>query len=138
MSAHRSFSGRCLQDGMAPRPVLIFQNSSPSDSSWTRLEVQSAGLGFSATAAAPSPLPLLPWQDTQLTLATFSPCSATFALAAIGLFLAFSDAGAVQGVWPQAVPARASPRPAIATRARMVSDDIVESSSVGNTGLRTA
>src|SRR5689334_12732565 len=101
------------------------------------LEVQSAGLGFSATAAAPSPLPLLPWQDTQLTLATFSPCSATFALGAIGLFLAFSDAGAVQGVWPQAVPARASPNPAIRTRLRRLSDDI-DSLLGRDTGLRTA
>src|SRR5262245_26862953 len=65
-SAQRSFSGRCFQGGMAPRPVEIFQKISPSVSSWTAFEVQSAGFGVSAAAAAPSPLPLAPWQGTQL------------------------------------------------------------------------
>src|SRR5512147_2128728 len=104
MSAQRSLSGRCFQAGIAPRPVVIFQNSAPSVSSWTRFEVQSAGFGFRATAAAPSPLPREPWHDTQFTLATFSPCSATFAPAGIGLFLLFSDSGAVHGVAGESQP----------------------------------
>jgi hypothetical protein len=36
---------------MAPRPLLIFQKISPSDSDCTFAEVQSAGFGFNATAA---------------------------------------------------------------------------------------
>ena len=91
-------------------------------------EVQSAGFGFSAAAAAPSPLPLFPWQETQLTRATFSPCSATLWLAATGLFLAFSDSGAVQGVWAEAVPARTRPTPTAATTtARQTTERIVDS-----------
>ena len=96
-SAQRSLSGRCRHEGMAPRPVVIFQKISPSGSSWTRFEVQSAGFGFSATAAGPLPLPWDPWQDTQLTLATFSPCSTDFLSAGIGFFFVFSDAGATHG-----------------------------------------
>src|SRR5688500_5384070 len=57
---------------MAPRPVEIFQKSSPSDSACTLADVQSAGLGGgSAAAAAPSPLPLAPWQVTQLVSTFF-------------------------------------------------------------------
>jgi hypothetical protein len=67
-TAQRSVSGRCRHAGMAPRPVVIFQNSSPSESSWTRFDVQSAGFGLSATAAGLSPLPPAPWQATQLIL----------------------------------------------------------------------
>jgi MoaA/NifB/PqqE/SkfB family radical SAM enzyme len=59
-SAHRSFSDRCRHGGMGPLPVEIFQKISPSVSSWTFFDVQSAGLGLSAAAAGPSPLPLLP------------------------------------------------------------------------------
>src|SRR5712692_1051870 len=81
---------------MAPRPVLSFQKISPSDMAWTFLDVQSAGLGLSATAAAPSPLPLAPWQDTQLTSATFLPCATVAASAGSGFFFAFSATGASQ------------------------------------------
>src|ERR1700675_31647 len=84
---------------MAPRPVLSFQKISPSDSAWTFFDVQSAGLGLSATAAAPSPLPLAPWQDTQLTSATFLPCATVAALAGSGFFFPFSAAGASHAPW---------------------------------------
>jgi hypothetical protein len=83
---------------MGPRPVAIFQNSSPSDSSCTRRDVQSAGFGLSATAAAPSPLPRAPWQETQLIFATFSPWSTVFLSLGAGFFFAFSDPGAAHGV----------------------------------------
>src|SRR5512138_2814146 len=96
---------------MAPRPVVIFQKISPSDSSCTRLEVQSAGLGLSAAAAAPSPLPLLPWQETQLTLAIFSPCSTVFLSLGSGFFFAFSEAGATQGAWAEAGVGGGPPAP---------------------------
>src|SRR5262249_53786666 len=66
-----------------------------------RLEVQSAGLGLSATAAAPSPLPFAPWQDAQLPFATFSPCSMTFLSFGNGFLLDFSAGGASHG--PSAV-----------------------------------
>src|SRR5262249_54588502 len=97
MSAQRSFSGRCFHGGIGPRPLEIFQNSSPSVSSCTRLDVQSAGFGVSAAAAAPSPLPFAPWQDAQLTLAIFSPCSTTFLSAGNGFFLALSASGTTHG-----------------------------------------
>ncbi len=96
--AHRSCSGSCFHDGMAPRPVEIFQTSSPSLWSWTRGEVQSAGLGLSAIAAGPFPLKVWPWQGTQLALATTRPSSMLLESAARGLFLAFSDTGATHGV----------------------------------------
>ena len=82
---------------MGPRPVVIFQKISPSESFWTRTDVQSAGFGFSATAAGPFPLPLSPWQDMQFNLATFSPCSAVFLSLGSGLFFAFSESGATHG-----------------------------------------
>ena len=67
MISQRSFSGRCFHGGIAPRPLLIFQNSSPSVSDATLAEVQSAGFGGgSAAAAGPSPLPFGPWHVTQL------------------------------------------------------------------------
>jgi hypothetical protein len=82
---------------MAPRPLLIFQKISPSDSACTFCEVQSAGSGLSVTAAAPSPLPLAPWQDMQLVLASFSPCPIALLSLARGFFRAFSASGATQG-----------------------------------------
>src|SRR5262249_24340778 len=97
MTAQRSASGRCLHGGIAPRPLEIFQNSSPSVSSCMRLDVQSAGLGVSAAAAAPSPLPPFPWQDAQLTSAIFFPFSTDSLPGLSGLFWAFSDSGAVHG-----------------------------------------
>src|SRR3990170_4212552 len=84
---------------MAPRPVLIFQKISPSDSAWTFLDVQSAGLGLSAADAAPSPLPLAPWQATQFTSATFLPCATVFASEGSGFFFPFSAAGASHAPW---------------------------------------
>src|SRR5262249_30574519 len=107
------------QDGMAPRPVLIFQKSSPSDSSWIFFDVQSAGLGLSAAAATPSPLPLAPWQVAQLIWATFCPWSTTFASAGKGFFFAFSAGGACHAAWPYAIPASAS------TPSARTSDDFV-------------
>ena len=56
-----------------PRPVVIFQKISPSDSLWNFFDVQSAGLGLSAAAAAPSSLSLTPWQETRFVCATFWP-----------------------------------------------------------------
>ena len=76
---------------MAPRPLLIFQKSSPSLSEATFADVQSAGFGGgSAAAAAPSPLPLGPWHVTQFVSMFF------FALPAplTGFFKAFASAGA--------------------------------------------
>ena len=37
-TAQRSFSDRWRHEGMAPRPVVIFQKISPSGSSWTFYE----------------------------------------------------------------------------------------------------
>src|SRR5947199_283517 len=99
MTAQRSFSGRCFHGGIGPRPLEIFQNSSPSVSFWTWPAVQSAGLGLSATAAAPSPFPFSPWQEAQLILAIFLPCSMTFLSLGSGFIFAFSDADAVQCSW---------------------------------------
>ena len=82
---------------MAPRPVFIFQKISPSDSLWTFFDVQSAGLGLRAAAAAPSPLPLTPWQETQFVCATFWPWATVLASAGSGFFLSFSAGGAVHG-----------------------------------------
>src|SRR5512138_2378385 len=119
---------------MAPRPVVIFQKISPSDSSCTRLDVQSAGLGLRAAAAAPSPLPLLPWQETQLTFAIFSPCSTVFLSLGSGFFFAFSEAGATQGAWAWAGggPPAPSTSSAAAARAsppmRAASEMVIESS----------
>jgi hypothetical protein len=83
---------------MAPRPLEIFQNSSPSLWSWTLGDVQSAGLGLSAMAAGPFPLKVVPWQGSQLAFATDRPSSMLFGSLGKGFFFAFSDAGAPQGV----------------------------------------
>src|ERR1044071_4867893 len=99
MISQRSFSGRCFQGGMAPRPLLIFQKSSPSVSLATRADVQSAGFGAGkAAAAGPSPLPLAPWQVTQLVSMFF------FALPTplTGFFVALASAGAFHSPWAQA------------------------------------
>jgi hypothetical protein len=45
---------------MGPRPFEIFQKSSPSVSFFVLSPVQFAGLGLSAAAAGPSPLPCGP------------------------------------------------------------------------------
>src|SRR5207247_970795 len=97
MRAQRCSSGRCFHGGIAPRPLLIFQKSSPSPSTATFADVQSAGLGGgSAAAAGPSPLPL-PWQDWQLVSASFLASANSLAspfLAASGFFVFFVSAGA--------------------------------------------
>src|ERR1044071_4632593 len=104
MRSQRSFSGRCFHGGIGPRPLEIFQNSVPSLSDWALAGVQSAGVGGSAGGAGPSPLPLLPWHETQLVSASFLP------LAALppGLFFAFSAAGASHGpgAWAHVLAAR--------------------------------
>src|SRR5437660_10738042 len=97
MRAQRWLSGRCFHGGIAPRPLLIFQNSSPSVSAATFDDVQSAGLGGgSAAAAGPLPLPSGPWQEAQLVSASFlpSPSRALSAfLSASGFFTFFCSAG---------------------------------------------
>src|SRR5713226_4982337 len=113
MSSQRSFSGRCFQGGIAPRPFEIFQKSSPSLSFCTRSEVQLAGLGGgSAAAATPSPCPLAPWHETQL-ISTFF-----FALPMplTGFFRFFASGGATHGPCAAATAAPATTRatPAIA------------------------
>src|SRR3970040_1840347 len=76
---------------MAPRPLLIFQKSSPSDSACTLADVQSAGLGGgSAAAAGPSPLPLAPWQVAQLVSTFFLALPTPFT----GFFAFLASAGA--------------------------------------------
>src|SRR5262245_59628961 len=97
---------------MAPRPLVIFQNSSPSASAWTFADVQSAGLGGgSAAAAAPSPLPLAPWHVTQLVSAFFLAFPTPFT----GFFIALASAGAFHSPW-----AHAAVIPAPATRVAAV------------------
>ena len=54
---------------MGPRPFDILQKSTPSASALTFADVQSAGLGLSAAAATPSPLPPGPWHVTQFVSA---------------------------------------------------------------------
>src|SRR5687767_5508906 len=116
--SQRSFSGRCFHGGMAPRPLEIFQKSSPSDSLATFADVQSAGFGGgSAAAAGPSPLPL-PWQDWQFVSIFFfalpSACLSVF-LSARGFFIALTSAGAFHS--PCAHTAETAPT---ATRAAAV------------------
>src|SRR6266446_676418 len=135
--AQRSVSGRCRHAGMAPRPVVIFQNNSPSVSSWTRFEVQSAGFGLSATAAGPSPLPTAPWQATQLSLAIFSPCSTVFLSLGSGLFLAFSGAGATHGVWALATEGPSTPPPAASSRTAVTVNPPVRASEANIGASRT-
>src|SRR5262249_20943010 len=118
--AQRSLSARCRQAGMAPRPLVIFQKRAPSVSDWTSFEVQSAGLGLSASAAGPLPVPVTPWHDTQLACATFLPWSTALRLAAIGLFLPASDAGAAHRPWaPAPTTTTASVSPAATTIMRV-------------------
>src|ERR1700730_10980572 len=85
---------------MAPRPFVIFQNSSPSVSLWTAGDDQSIGLGSSAAEATPSPRPLAPWQPAQLIAITLfaSPAPLT------GFFRVLASAGAFQSLWGQASP----------------------------------
>src|SRR5688572_21924152 len=86
---------------MAPRPLEIFQNSSPSVSFWTLADVQSAGFGGgSAAAAAPSPLPEVPWHDEQFVSADFLALPMPFT----GFFLAFSAGGATHSPCAHAAP----------------------------------
>src|SRR5256885_14648733 len=95
MGAQRWLSGRCFHGGIAPRPLLIFQNSSPSVSAAIFDDVQSAGLGGgSAAAAGPSPLPPLPWQVTQFCSASFLPSAPSiWPPLFVGLFEVFATAG---------------------------------------------
>src|SRR5882724_10663160 len=83
---------------MAPRPFVIFQNSSPSVSLWTAGEDQSIGLGCIAAEATPSPRPLAPWQPAQFMAITFfaSPMPLT------GFFRVLVSAGAFQSLWAHA------------------------------------
>src|SRR6185503_12083176 len=111
MISQRSFSGRCFHGGIAPRPLLIFQNSSPSVSDATFAEVQSAGFGGgSAAAAGPSPLPLAPWHVTQYVSMFF------FALPTplTGFFTAFASAGACHSPCAHAAVMAAPPTSATA------------------------
>src|SRR5687767_15824857 len=86
---------------MAPRPLEIFQKSSPSLWLWTLADVQSAGFGGgSAAAAAPSPLPEAPWQDAQFVSADFLALPMPFS----GFFFAFSAAGAAHSPCAHAAP----------------------------------
>src|SRR5919106_5924305 len=90
---------------MAPRPVEIFQNSSPSLSLWTFADVQSAGFGGgSAAAAGPSPLPPAPWQVTQFVSTFFLALPTPFT----GFFMALASAGAFHSPWAHAVVSAAA------------------------------
>src|SRR3977135_3249742 len=71
MRAQRWLSGKCCHGGIAPRPLLIFQNSSPSVSAAIFDDVQSAGLGGgSAAAAGTSPLATVPGAGAAAAKAT--------------------------------------------------------------------
>src|SRR5438094_9084163 len=98
MRAQRCSSGRCFHGGIAPRPLLIFQKSSPAVSLASFFDVRSAGFGGgSAAAAAPSPLPLGPWHVSQFSSASFLASARSFAspfLAASGFLVFFASAGA--------------------------------------------
>src|SRR5262245_30532232 len=100
MSCQRSVSDRAAQGGIAPRPVVIFQNRHPSVSDCTFADVQSAGLGFRAAAPGPSPLPESPWHAVHaLSTVSFLPAATVASLLATGLFFAFSAVGQVQAPW---------------------------------------
>src|SRR2546428_11662699 len=98
MRAQRCSSGRCFHGGIAPRPLLIFQKSSPSVSLASFFAVRSAGFGGgSAAAAGPSPLPLGPWHVTQFCSASFLASARSLAspfLATSGFLVLFASAGA--------------------------------------------
>src|SRR5437773_11727815 len=80
MRAQRCSSGRCFHGGIAPRPLLIFQKSSPSVSLACFFDVQSAGFGGgSAAAVGLSPLPLGPWHVAQFCSACFLASARIFA-----------------------------------------------------------
>src|SRR3989442_3734508 len=105
MRAQRCSSGRCFHGGIAPRPLLIFQKSSPSVSDASFLDVQSAGFGGgSAAAAGPSPLPLGPWHVTQFCSASFLASARSLAspfLATNGVLVVFASPGALPPPLPQ-------------------------------------
>src|SRR5437762_13146569 len=109
MRAQRWLSGRCFHGGIAPRPLLIFQNSSPSASAAIFDDVQSAGLGGgSAAAAGPSPLPPLPWQVTQFRPASFLPSATSFGSSFFaGVLVFFASAVACHSACAQTADARA-------------------------------
>src|SRR5437773_7387182 len=98
MRAQRCSSGRCFHGGIAPRPLLIFQYSSPSVSLASFFDVQSAGfVGGSAAAAGPPPLPLGPRHVAQFCSASFLASAGSFVspfLAARGVLVCFASAGA--------------------------------------------
>src|SRR5947208_4175221 len=117
MRAQRCSSGRCFHGGIAPRPLLIFQKSSPSVSLASFFDVQSAGFGGgSAAAAGPSPLPLGPWHVAQFCSASFLASARSFAspfLAASGFLVFFASAGAFHSPSPRRrkrLPSRARAR----------------------------
>src|SRR5882762_1543822 len=122
MRAQRWLSGRCFHGGIAPRPLLIFQNSSPSVSAAIFDDVQSAGLGGgSAAAAGPSPLPPLPWQVTQFCSASFLPSATSFGSSFFVRFLVFfASAGAFHS--PCAQTPDATPAASAAVAATTVND----------------
>src|SRR6266403_563571 len=117
MRAQRWLSGRCFHGGIAPRPLLIFQNSSPSVSAAIFDDVQSAGLGGgSAAAAGPSPLPPLPWQVAQFCSASFLPSATSFGSSFfVGFLVFFASAGAFYSPCAQTPDATSVARAAAAT-----------------------
>src|SRR5882724_2743808 len=117
MRAQRWLSGRCFHGGIAPRPLLIFQNSSPSVSAAIFDDVQSAGLGGgSAAAAGPSPLPPLPWQVAQFCSASFLPSATSFGSSFfVGFLVFFASAGAFHSPCAQTPDATAVASAAAAT-----------------------
>src|SRR5437899_12916236 len=98
MRAQRCSSGRCFHGGIAPRPLLIFQKSSPSVSLASFLDVQSAGFGGgSAAAAGPSGLRLGAWHVAEFCSARFLAAARGLAgpvLAARGFFVLLASDGA--------------------------------------------
>src|SRR5712692_2284184 len=114
MRSQRSFSGRCFHGGMGPLPFDILQKSTPSGSAFTFADVQSAGLGVSAAAATPSPLPEAPWQVTQFVSADFLPAAALPAPFRV-LYLASSHSFQVS--WAEASVAPAPTTSAAAAKA---------------------
>src|SRR5712692_8024523 len=94
---------------MAPRPLEIFQKSSPSPSAFTLADVQSAGLGGgSAAAAGPFPLPSGPWHVEQFVSASFLPSAADLGSLGDGFFMLFASAGAFHSGCAQTTAAPAT------------------------------